>query len=36
MAEGRGTFHHANGDIYTGEFRNDRANGYGAYVHENG
>jgi hypothetical protein len=36
MAQGRGTFHHANRDLYTGEFYMDRANGYGAYIHENG
>jgi|APSaa5957512535_1039671.scaffolds.fasta_scaffold136095_2 hypothetical protein len=36
MAQGRGTFHHANKDLYTGEFFKDRANGYGAYIHENG
>lgn len=36
MAEGEGTFYHANGDIYTGEFYQDRANGFGTYVHANG
>ena len=36
MAEGQGTFYHANGDVYTGEFFQDRANGFGVYVHSNG
>ena len=33
MAEGDGVFYHANGDVYTGRFFKDRANGYGSYVH---
>jgi len=33
MAEGQGNFHHANGDVYQGEFYQDRANGFGVYVH---
>ena len=36
MAEGQGTFHHANGDLYSGEFYQDRANGFGEYIHQNG
>lgn len=36
MAEGQGTFLHANGDVYTGEFYRDRAYGFGIYVHKNG
>ena len=36
MAEGQGTFYHANADVYTGEFFQDRANGFGVYVHSNG
>lgn len=36
MAEGVGTFNHANGDVYQGEFMQDRANGYGVYTHSNG
>ena len=35
-AEGKGTFWHAEGDIYSGEFKNDMANGYGEYTHING
>ena len=35
-AEGQGTFWHSEGDIYTGEFKNDMANGYGEYTHING
>lgn len=35
-AEGQGTFWHAEGDVYRGEFRNDMANGYGEYTHING
>ena len=27
---------HAEGDIYTGDFKNDMANGYGEYIHTNG
>ena len=27
---------HADGDIYEGEWRNDKANGYGTYSHSNG
>ena len=33
MAEGYGTFNHANGDVYTGTFYRDRANGQGTYIH---
>jgi len=27
---------HADGDIYVGEWRNDKANGYGEYMHLEG
>lgn len=27
---------HANGDIYQGEWRNDMANGFGAFIDANG
>ena len=29
---GHGTFNHENGDVYTGEFIADKANGYGKYT----
>ena len=33
MAQGKGKFNHANGDVYEGEFYCDRANGFGVYIH---
>ena len=36
MAEGNGTFNHANGDVYSGEFYHDRANGFGKFIHLSG
>ena len=27
---------HADGDIYEGEWKDDKANGYGIYIHVNG
>jgi len=35
-AEGKGTFWHAEGDIYIGDFMSDQANGFGVYTHVNG
>lgn len=35
-AEGKGTFWHAEGDVYDGDFKDDKANGYGVYTHVNG
>jgi len=36
MAEGKGKFYHSNGDIYEGNFYQNRSNGYGEYIHSNG
>ena len=36
MAHGKGKFWHADGDIYNGEWKEDKANGYGVYKHLNG
>ena len=33
MASGFGKFYHSDGDIYEGEWLNDKANGYGKYMH---
>ena len=33
---GFGKFYHADGDVYEGEWQNDRANGNGVYIHKNG
>ena len=30
-AHGKGTFWHADGDYYEGEFKNDKSNGYGVF-----
>ena len=27
---------HKNGDVYTGEFQNDKVHGKGKFIHENG
>ena len=35
-AEGQGTFYHTNGDVFMGNFNNDKANGSGKYVHRDG
>ena len=32
----KGRLIHADGDIYDGEWKNDKANGKGTYVHVNG
>jgi hypothetical protein len=31
-----GVFTHIDGDVYTGQFLNDKVNGKGTYVHSNG
>ena len=36
MAHGPGTFHHADGDIYEGQWELDKAHGQGSYIHLNG
>ncbi len=36
MADGRGKFYHADGDIYEGEWKQDKAHGKGTYIHMNG
>lgn len=35
-AHGKGKFIHLDGDVYEGDWRNDRANGHGVYQHQNG
>ena len=35
-AHGRGIFYHVDGDIYDGDWEEDKANGYGVYQHANG
>ncbi len=32
-ASGKGKFTHVDGDIYDGEWKDDKANGYGVYIH---
>ena len=34
--QGFGRLIHSNGDIYNGEWRNDKANGNGKFIHANG
>lgn len=36
MANGRGRLIHANGEVYEGEWLNDKANGYGIHTHLDG
>jgi len=33
MANGMGRLIHLDGDVYTGEWKNDKANGKGVYLH---
>lgn len=35
-AHGKGKFIHVDGDLYEGEWIDDKANGYGVYIHANG
>jgi len=35
-AHGQGKFIHVDGDLYEGQWKNDKANGYGVYRHVNG
>lgn len=35
MANGIGRLRHGDGDVYTGHWKNDKAEGYGEYVHAN-
>ena len=35
-AHGQGKFVHVDGDVYEGEWANDKANGFGTYTHVNG
>ena len=32
----KGKLKHADGDVYDGEWKNDKANGKGTYIHVNG
>ena len=36
MANGYGRLVHAEGDVYEGEWTEDKANGFGVYTHFNG
>lgn len=36
MANGKGRLVHSDGDIYEGEWKDDKANGKGSYKHNNG
>ena len=36
MVHGKGKFYHADGDIFEGEWKNDKITGYGVYYHTNG
>ena len=36
MANGRGRLIHADGDVYEGDWLNDKAHGKGIYVHRDG
>jgi hypothetical protein len=36
MANGYGRLVHAEGDVYEGEWEDDKANGFGVYTHFNG
>jgi hypothetical protein len=36
MAHGKGKFIHVDGDVYEGEWKEDKANGRGVYTHANG
>jgi hypothetical protein len=33
---GKGKFSYVNGDVYDGEWENDKANGNGVYLHKDG
>ena len=33
---GQGKFWHVDGDIFEGQWHDDKANGYGVYIHQNG
>ncbi len=35
-AHGKGKFWHVDGDIFEGEWENDKYNGFGSYSHTNG
>ena len=35
-AYGKGKFHHADGDVFEGEWVDDRVTGFGVYTHTNG
>ena len=36
MADGKGRLIHAEGDIYIGRWKEDKANGKGKYIHTDG
>ena len=36
MANGRGRLIHADGDVYEGDWLNDKAHGKGIYIHRDG
>lgn len=33
MSEGKGRLIHADGDVYIGNWKKDKANGFGVYLH---
>lgn len=35
-AQGKGKFKHVKGEVFEGEWRYDKAQGYGIYLHTNG
>jgi hypothetical protein len=36
MANGEGTLYHSDGDVYEGQWYNDKARGFGIYTHSHG
>lgn len=36
MACGKGRLIHSDGDVYEGDWKNDKAHGYGKYIHMDG
>lgn len=36
MMHGKGQLIHSNGEIYEGQWKNDKANGFGKYKHSDG
>ncbi len=36
MADGKGKFYHTDGDLFEGDWIQDKANGFGVYIHAQG